>query len=91
MFRADRDRESLIEDVLDEADDEELLFEDRQHLSHGLDAVEDLGDARGAADEDLLALHDRLLGVQDAHGFAHECRPRGRDATVPARASRATC
>jgi len=42
VFGSDGDREALVEDVLDEADDEQLLFEDREHLSHGLDAVEDL-------------------------------------------------
>jgi len=46
VFGSDGDREALVEDVLDEADDEQLLFEDREHLSHGLDAVEDLGDRR---------------------------------------------
>jgi len=59
VLRTDRDRQSLVEDVLDERDDEELLLENGQHLAHRLHAVEGLGDLGRAADEHLLALERR--------------------------------
>jgi len=84
VFGSDGDREALVEDVLDEADDEQTLFEDRDTWSHGLDAVEDLGTREEPPMKDLLALHDRLLAWQGTHGPAHYSRLRGRGATVPA-------
>ena len=84
VLRANGDRETLVEDVLDERDDEQFLFEDREDLADGFDAVEDLGHLGRAADEDLLAVGDRLLGVQRADRFTHELAPRGRVATGPA-------
>jgi len=40
VFGSDGDREALVEDVLDEADDEQTLVRGSRALSHGLDAVE---------------------------------------------------
>ena len=42
-------------------------------MSDGFDAVEDLGHLGRSADEDLLAVGDRLLGVQCADRLTHEC------------------
>ena len=53
VLGADGDRQAPVEDVADQADQDELLLEDVEHLADGRHRVERGGHPGGAADEDL--------------------------------------
>ena len=53
---ADGHLEPAVEHVAQQGDDDVLLLEDAEHLAHGVDRVERLGHASGAADEDAVGV-----------------------------------
>ena len=60
VFGANGHREPAVEDVAQQGDDDQLLFEDGQDGAHCLDGIERIGQAGRAADEHLVGLHGAL-------------------------------
>ena len=72
VLGADGHREPAVEDVAQQGDDDQLLFEDGQDGAHRFHGVERFGQAGRTADEHLVRLHGPLEGVEGFVRRGHE-------------------